>query len=132
MSFTISYDGPMRTKEPDIQELFSTRLRKLRRQRKISQEALAAKAGCDISTLGRTERGEVSPTLRMMERFAKALGCTLLELVDFSEQRGNDDATARLKEQIHVLSTEGDSQTLDLASLVLADFIHHGRKHRTH
>ena len=103
----------------------------LRKAKKISQEELATLANCDISSLGRTERGEVSPTVRMVERLALALDVSMIKMFDFSELRGSNDQAARLKEQIDMLIRESDPKTLDLLSLVLADFTHHGRKHRS-
>ena len=67
----------------------------------------------------------------MVERLAAALGCTMFELFDFSEQRGDDESVARLKDQMQVLIKESDSRTLDLTSLIVADLIHHGRKVRS-
>lgn len=115
----------------DITELFGKHLRRLRRERKTSQETLASKAGCDISTLGRTERGEVAPTIKMVDKLSRALGVGIPELFDFSEERGEDEVIDRLKDQLETLVRESEPQTLDLFSLIMADFIHFHRKQRS-
>lgn len=61
------------------------RVTTLRKQRKLSQEALAAKAGIHRVSLANIERGARQPTLDTLERLAKALGVPLVRLL--TEQR---------------------------------------------
>lgn len=62
----------------DIQ--FGARIAELRKQRNISQEELAERCGVHRTYIGSIERGEKSPTLNTIEKFAKGLG---VEIVDF-------------------------------------------------
>jgi transcriptional regulator with XRE-family HTH domain len=56
-------------------------LRRLRHERRLSQEALAFKANVTISTLSRVERGESSPTWTTLRSIARALDLSIEELV---------------------------------------------------
>lgn len=51
------------------------RIRALRSRAGMTMEEFAARAGLRIETVGRVERGEQSPTVRMLSRFAQGLGC---------------------------------------------------------
>ena len=64
---------------------FGARLRELRGQTGLSQEALAAKAGVHRTYLSGVERGERNISLANLEKLARALDVdmsTLLEGVD--------------------------------------------------
>lgn len=58
------------------------RLRELRKEQGLAQEALAFRAGVSVSTVARTEGGKLSPTLDTLASLAGALGVTVSELVD--------------------------------------------------
>jgi transcriptional regulator with XRE-family HTH domain len=63
--------------------LFGKQLRKLRLEKKISQEELNFKAELSKNMVGLIERGEVNPTLSTLENLAFGLDISLKELVDF-------------------------------------------------
>jgi transcriptional regulator with XRE-family HTH domain len=65
-----------------LQQSFTARLRQLRAERKMSQEALAEKAGISRVYLARMELGLHEPTLSMLEKLAKALKVTVGKLVE--------------------------------------------------
>lgn len=67
----------------DIQ--FGARIAKLRRQLNLSQEELAERCGFHRTYIGSIERGEKSPTLNTIEKFANGLNVTIPELLDISE-----------------------------------------------
>ena len=58
----------------DPQKRFGARVRALREQAGVSQEALAAKAGIHRTYMGGVERGERNPCLKNILRLADALG----------------------------------------------------------
>lgn len=60
-------------------------LRRLRRERCLSQEALAFRANVTVSTLSRVERGENSPTWTTLRSIARALGLSIEELASAVE-----------------------------------------------
>ncbi|HEC66010.1 MAG TPA: XRE family transcriptional regulator [bacterium] len=56
------------------------RVKRLRRELKMSQEELAAKAGIHRTYMGRIERGESNPPVYTVYKIAKALKKSLREL----------------------------------------------------
>lgn len=58
---------------PALAARFAVNLRSERVRRKLSQEALAAKAGLSVSYISMLERGQRTPPLSTLESIAKAL-----------------------------------------------------------
>ena len=56
-------------------------LKSYRRQNKISQEELAARADLSTRGYGKIERGEVSASLETLDKLAHGTGLTLSELL---------------------------------------------------
>lgn len=67
---------------PDLVKAFGERVRTLREQAGLSQEALAAKAGIHRTYMGGVERGERNPCLRNILRMAAALGVDARDLFE--------------------------------------------------
>jgi transcriptional regulator with XRE-family HTH domain len=67
--------------KPTARAIFSANIRKFRRQRKISQEELAELAGLHRTYIGSVERGERNVSIDNMERLAKALEVSLVDLL---------------------------------------------------
>ena len=61
------------------------KIRLLRTKNKISQESLAFMSGLNKNSIGAIERGESSPTVDTLDKIAKALGMSLVELIDVSK-----------------------------------------------
>lgn len=59
---------------------FGENLRKLRKERKLSMDALAEKAGTSKQVLSRYENGERVPKISMVKNLADALGVSVSEL----------------------------------------------------
>lgn len=57
-------------------------MKRLRKERGWSQEALADEAGLDRTYVSGIERVVKNPTISVAERVAIALGCSLGELLD--------------------------------------------------
>jgi transcriptional regulator with XRE-family HTH domain len=68
----------------DARILFGSRLRELRKQAGLSQEALAHESGLDRSYVGGVERGEYNISLLNICLLADALGLTPDELLKFT------------------------------------------------
>ena len=58
------------------------RLKKLRTARGMSQEALAKKTNITREYVNKLEAGRYDPTVSVVQRLAKALRCTISELVE--------------------------------------------------
>lgn len=55
-------------------------IREWRRRRNITQEALAAAAKVHVNSLGRVERGEINPTLKVLWKIATKLNVSVAQL----------------------------------------------------
>jgi len=73
-------------KDPDFREAFegfylealiAEKVQELREKRHWTQKQLAARAGMKQHAVSRIEKGEISLTLRTVQRVAKALGCAV-------------------------------------------------------
>lgn len=74
---------------------FGERLRRLRRDRRLTQVQLADKLGTDASYVARLETGRIgNPGLESMRRLAEVLGISLHELTGDSPTEGMDVETA--------------------------------------
>jgi len=75
-------------KKPPIDQVrFGDAVRRLRTRRDLSQEAFAVLAKCHRTYIGGVERGERNPTLTVILRIARALGCTASELLKEMDKR---------------------------------------------
>lgn len=77
-------------RESGIQIRFGSYLRKLRKEKGLSQEAFSALCGLDRNYIGSIERGERNVALRNIEVIAKGLDLTLSELMQGVESEGGD------------------------------------------
>jgi transcriptional regulator with XRE-family HTH domain len=71
-------------KNPALVKAFGTHLRDLRKQRGLSQQALADEADLSWPTVQRVEAGTQSATLDVLGSLAKALQLPLALLMTFS------------------------------------------------
>ena len=69
-------------KAPDILARFGNRLRELRQNRRISQEAFADQCGLDRTYISGIERGKRNVGLCNIQVIAKALGISISKLTD--------------------------------------------------
>jgi transcriptional regulator with XRE-family HTH domain len=67
---------------PDPLYLFAANLRRLRRERGLSQERLAHDAELNMTHVAKIERSEREPGVRTVAKLAKALGIPAGELFD--------------------------------------------------
>ncbi len=62
-----------------------------RRERGLSQEALADAANVDARTVRGIERGTANPTWDVVDRIARALGWSLAQLAELAEELETED-----------------------------------------
>ncbi len=67
--------------------MFSEQLKRLRRQRGLSQEELAERAGINRSYLSLLENGRSSPTMEVVEKLAQGLGVSIWTLLSAAQER---------------------------------------------
>ena len=65
----------------DWKAIFGKNVRKLRQQKKLTQEELAFEAEIDLTYVGGIERGKRNPSLLVMARIADALSVPLHKLI---------------------------------------------------
>ncbi len=66
---------------------FGAMIRERRLSRGVAQEELALLSGIDRSFIGKLERGENQPSLALILRLARALGCSCADLLTGLEER---------------------------------------------
>jgi len=66
----------------DVRHRLAENMKKLRKERGWSQEALADEAGLDRTYISGIERMVRNPTITVVERVAAALRCPLGQLLD--------------------------------------------------
>jgi len=76
-------------------------VRTLRQKTGLSQDALAARAGLDASSIARIEAGQVDPTWGSMRRIAAGLGVPLEELAELAETLEGGDSEGSVQQDQH-------------------------------
>jgi len=76
-----------KTYEVEPARAFGAAVRDARIARGLAQEVLAELAGIERSHMGKIERGEHMPTLALILKTAKALGCSAAELLTETERQ---------------------------------------------
>ena len=66
-----------------INQRFGSKVKKLREQKKMSQEALAAESRLDLTTINELENGNRDPMLKTIWKIANALGVKVNDLFPF-------------------------------------------------
>lgn len=67
----------------DVREELGKKVRKLRRERRLTQEELADRANMHFTYIGQIERGKRNPSLINLQKIAKALKVSGGELLPF-------------------------------------------------
>ena len=89
-----------RGKRQPLQVAFGQAVRRIRKTRKISQEALALDAGINRTYMGDVERGERNLALLNMAKIARALGVKLSEIIRQTEREARVSRSPRAR--VHV------------------------------
>lgn len=64
-----------------IRKLIGSRIRTFRKQKNVTQAALAEAIGCEVTTLGRYERGEYAPDGEQIVKIAVFFSITPMDLL---------------------------------------------------
>lgn len=68
-----------------VGDMLKTRIRELRKERKLSQEELALEVGTTRQTITSIEVGKYTASLVLAYKIARYFGLTIEEVFDFSE-----------------------------------------------
>lgn len=85
----------MPSRVDSVQRRFGARVRELRLERGLTQEALADHCGLFRTYMSRIETGVANPTLAMIEALAVSLDVPIGELFPVQEARPRSKAPAR-------------------------------------
>ena len=108
---------------------FGKHLRKLRKERKLSQEELAQRAGCNISFIGSIERGQKTPTLQTIAKIADGLEIHITKLFDLADQRSEEmQLKERLEDRFYAILNESDKATRLLFVEILDGVLKYSRR----
>lgn len=75
------------TFEAEPAQAFGAAVRAARTEQGVAQETLAHLASIERSHMGKIERGEHMPTLAIILKIARALGCSSADLMTATESR---------------------------------------------
>ena len=102
-----------------LKNLLGTHIRKLRNERRLSQEALGAMSETSLESISKIERGLSLPTLTTLESIAKALNISMEELLFPILHNPAKNKTSGQK-SILIQRLINIAETLDEASLEIA------------
>ncbi|MOA34323.1 HTH-type transcriptional regulator SinR [compost metagenome] len=74
--------------EKEILKLVGARIRALRKEQGLSQEALGEKGGFHFSYIGQIERGEKNISLQSLAKVASALEVSVVQLFAYAYEEG--------------------------------------------
>ena len=100
---------------------FGNRLSEVRKEKKISQDALAKKIGQHGAVIGRYERDEVKPSIEIAARIAEALEVSLDYLVGSTDLLLDKNIINRIQD-IQKLDNENKKHLFALMDAFLRDY----------
>lgn len=71
------------SKTTEVHQKIAKNIQKIRKEKNLSQEDLAYKAGLNRAYIGYIERGERKPTVETIEKIARVLQIDIQDLFDF-------------------------------------------------
>lgn len=100
---------------------FGNRLGEVRKEKKISQDALAKKIGVHAAVIGRYERDEVKPSIEMASQIAEALEVSLDYLVGNTNLILDKGIVKRIQDS-QLLDKENKNHLFALMDAFLMDY----------
>lgn len=97
---------------------FGARLKKLRQEKKLSQEELAFQCNMQASHIGQLERGQKNPTLDTLIKIANGFEITLPELLDFDEKPQNKNQNPTVNKINAYLSALTEKQQKQVLAII--------------
>ncbi|MEW6104286.1 MAG: helix-turn-helix transcriptional regulator [bacterium] len=109
-----------------LEAMLGRKIQQIRKSLGLSQEALANKSDLHPTYIGRIERGEVSPTINVLNKIANSLGLPLDNLLSFEKEK---ESIPDFFETI-TLSQKASPKYLDLIKRVLKEIIRWEKENR--
>lgn len=97
------------------------RIQLLRKERKLSQEALAELTGMHPTYISDIERAKVNTSILSFHKISKALNLTLSEIFDIPSER--DEKKNLILQKIFILLRKQRIESLEFIELCLSAFV---------
>ena len=100
------------------------RIRELRKEKGLTQEALGEKGGFHFSYVGQVERGEKNVALLNLAKIAEALDVDISQLFTPTSLENNEKSQADIQEITYML-TQQDPQKVAMAKNVVREIMNY-------
>lgn len=109
--------------DKEILKLVGTRIRALRKERGLSQEALGEKGGFHFSYIGQIERGEKNVSLLNLHKIAESLEVNLVQLFAYQDEEFMVTAAESDIQQIVSMLRDANDEKVRVAKNVLKELL---------
>lgn len=109
--------------DKEILKLVGTRIRALRKERGLSQEALGEKGGFHFSYIGQIERGEKNVSLLNLNKIAESLEVNLIQLFVYLDEYSIVTSAESDIQDIVALLRDANDEKIRLAKNVLKELL---------
>lgn len=99
----------------NVRRLIGSRIKHLRKSKRLSQEELSEKVGMSSKYLSSIELGKENPTLDTFMKLAQALNIEIFELFNYAQDKTLQESRKLLLDLIK----NSDKEKLDLASKII-------------
>lgn len=117
--YSILWGGLMTNKETSLKEFIANRIRFLRKEQGLSQEALSELAGMEAKYINKIENMNVNIKMETLEKIMNALSITYTNFFDFKFQ-GFDNNTILLLSYLERLSIQDRKDVIQAISVLLS------------
>ena len=116
----------------NIEKLIGAQIARIRKERGITQERLAASVNVATETISRLERGVSMPSLMTLEKISHALHSTLNDLFDFEYPKSKGDAVENEIDKLIAFLKTRDSDDIKMCYQMLQIIFGHIEKNYHH
>lgn len=109
--------------DKEILKLVGTRIRALRKEQGLSQEALGEKGGFHFSYIGQIERGEKNVSLLNLNKIAESLEVNLIQLFAYLDEDFIVTSAESDIQDIVALLRDANDEKIRLAKNVLKELL---------
>lgn len=121
--YTFDLERVYDVKDKEVLKLVGARIRLLRKERGLSQEALGEKGGFHFSYIGQVERGEKNISLLNLAQIAEALEVNLIQLFSYVDEKIEVTSTDNSIQEIVGMLRETTDERIRLAKNVLKEIL---------